>query len=296
MTPKQTTTTETDIHSRALLVWLTITTWTARKYDKKISQKVNSEYHASSDAGRYNKFLLPGDCAAYKTLVNLAGQIRAEHYSTTLAWSDEGWRLLPVDNFMKYTERYREQQSELRRALDAFIANYPTMQANARSLLNGMYRDEDYPTVQDLRTRFTLDVQYSPVPASGDIRVDLAHDQLQAIEASIANRVESAVKIAVQDSWKRLYEVVARVSETLNVKDKIFRDTLISNAVDICESLKALNVTNDPDLEAMRVRVQSELTRTEPDILRDKPRQRAMVAAKADDILKAMSSFYTVQS
>ena len=87
----------TEIHARALLVWLTISTWSARKYDRRVSQSVNQQFHVHSDAGRYNKYLLPVDAGSYKTLIALASAIRVEHYTHTLAWSDEGWRLLPSE-------------------------------------------------------------------------------------------------------------------------------------------------------------------------------------------------------
>lgn len=282
----------TQIHSRALLVWLTISTWTARRYDKAITSKVNRDYNASTDAGRYNKFLLPGDAAAYKTLITLAGSIRAKHYEQTLTWSDEGWRLLPTANYMQYAQWFREQQSAYRNALDQFVADYPTLRAEASIRLKGLYRDEDYPSAQDIRKRFALDVQYSPVPSVGDIRVDLASDQVGAIEQSIRQRIEGATQIAVRDAWDRLYEVVARISERLRDPEAIFRDSLIGNARELCSTLQRLNVTDDPTLEEMRKHVEKELTRYDPDVLRDTPRVRHEVASKADSILSAMRDLY----
>lgn len=284
---------DTSIHARALLVWLQISTWTARKYDKKITEKVNHEYHASTDAGRYNKFLLPGDNDSYKSLIAIAGSIRAQHYAHTLAWSDEGWRLLPVDNYMTYTAWYRQQQREFSAALETFAAAYPAMRLAAQAKLNGLYRDEDYPTVQDMKTRFALAVEYNPVPASGDIRVQLASDQIDAIEQSINHRVASSVEIAVNDSWHRLHAVVAKIAERLASPDAIFRDTLISNAVDVCESLKRLNVTDDPSLEKMRVRVLDQLTRTSAETLRENGQVRKNTAAQAAEIMRSMSQFYS---
>lgn len=293
MVKTATATVDTSIHSRALLVWLTISTWSARKYDRKISDKVNREYSATSDAGRYNKFLLPGDNASYKALATLASGIRAQHYTHTLAWSDEGYRLLPTDNYMAYTDWFRQQQAEFNRHLDAFAADYPTMRESARSLLNGMYKDEDYPRPSDIRSRFALDVSYSPLPNFGDVRVDLASDQVREIETAIANKIESAIGVAVKDVWSRLYDVVSRIRERLSDKDAIFRDSLINNARELCEILPRLNVTHDPMIATMRDRVLAELTTYDPDVLRDTPRVRAKVAQSADAIMASMAAYYT---
>ncbi len=285
---------DTSIHSRALLVWLTISTWSARRYDKVISQRVNADYHASSDAGRYNKFLLPGDALAYKALTTMSGSIRSAHYAHTLAWSDDGWRLLPVANYMAYTAWYREQRSAFDQSLNEFLADYPTLRAQAAAKLNGLYRTEDYPSVDDMRARFQMSVQYSPVPAQGDIRVDLGTDQIALIESGITSRIEQATQTAMSDAWQRLHSCVAHIADRLSDPDAIFRDSLIKNAVEVCDSLQRLNITNDPDLEAMRLRVAAELTRHEPDILRDTPHVRRDTADRAVEIMNAMQGLYAV--
>lgn len=279
----------TSIHSRALLVWLRISTWSARRYDKKVSAEVNATHNASADAGRYNKMLLPGDAKAYKQLTALAGSIRAQHYANTLAWSDEGWRLLPTANYTQYTTWLRDRQREFSIALNEFSTDYPALRAQAARLLNGLYRDEDYPDVHDLRSRFSLGVEYEPVPAQGDLRVDLGADQIAIIEQAIGARTDRAVADAMKDAWSRLHEVVSKIAERLAQPDAIFRDTLISNAEEVCDLLQRLNVTDDPNLESMRVRVRRELTRYSPDTLRDVPSHRQQTAERAASILSAMS-------
>ncbi len=282
----------TTIHSRALLVWLTISGWSARRYDKQVTNKVNAQYAASTDAGRYNKHLLPGDAPAYKTLSALLSSIRAQHYTHTLAWSDEGWRLLPTANYMTYQQWYRDTRRALDTAVDAFVADYPSMRAQAARLLNGLYKDEDYPTTDDLRSRFRLDVQYAPLPAAGDIRVDLANDQIATIESTIQSRVHAATQLAVTDAWTRLHDVVAHMAERLGDPSAVFRDTLVTNAREICDSLRRLNVTGDPELEQMRVRVERELAMRDPDHLRHDDTLRAQTATKATAILDAMKGVY----
>lgn len=287
-----TTANDTTIHSRALLVWLTISTWAARRYDKVITQRVNADYNASSDAGRYNKFLLPGDAPAYKQLLALAGSIRTAHYSNTLAWSDEGWRLLPVNNYMQYTSWIRQQQTAFDNALDQFLMDYPSLRSDAAVRLAGLYKSEDYPSTRDMRDRFSVQVKFQPVPAAGDIRVDLAADQIKLIEDSIADRIETATATAMSDAWSRLHTCVAHIADRLSDPEAIFRDSLIKNAREVCDSLKRLNITNDPNLESMRVRVENELVRHDPDVLRDTPRVRTATADKAADILRQMSGLY----
>lgn len=280
------------IHARALLVWLRISTWSARRYDKPLSAEVNQRHNASADASRVNKLLLPGDAKAYKAMIAIAGAIRTQHYSNTLAWSDEGWRLLPTANYANYTGWLRDRQREFNDALDEFATDYPALRAQAAIRLNGMYKDADYPTVQDIRSKFALAVEYAPVPAQGDVRVDLGADQIAIIESAIGNRLQRATADAMSDAWSRLHDVVTKIAERLAQPDAIFRDSLISNAEEVCDVLQRLNVTDDPNLEAMRVRVRRELTRYTPEVLRDKGNRRQETADRAADILDTMKGFF----
>lgn len=295
MTPKKTT--DTGIHTRALLIWLTISVWTARKFDRKISDKVNTDLKATKDAGRWNKFLLPGDAKSYKGLVAASGALRQWHYDQTLAWADEGWRLLPTANFQAYADGFREHKATIRRALDAFIAEYPTLQQQSARLLGDAYNPADFPPASEIRDRFKCDVSYSPLPMDGDIRVNLADDQIAAIESTIKSKIHAATETAVQDAWTRLYDVVERAYARIADPDAVFRDSLIINVRECCDILKRLNVTNDPQLESMRAKVSREIAGIDPDTLRDTDTRigkqyRADVANKADAILKTMSGLF----
>ncbi|CAM5998721.1 unnamed protein product [Sphagnum balticum] len=56
--------------TRAMLASLRISSWSARKYDKRVTEETNRSHGADSDAGRYNKMLQPGDASSYKALTS----------------------------------------------------------------------------------------------------------------------------------------------------------------------------------------------------------------------------------
>jgi hypothetical protein len=285
------------VHTRALLVFLSISTWTARKYDKAVSHKVARDYDAPTNAGRYNKFLLPGEHASYQELLTLAGSIRDEHYTRTLPWTDGGQRVLSTDGYMDYADWFRGRKAQFERARDTFIQDYPAMKADARLLLtkvqDGLYKESDYPSELDMAKRFGLSVSYSPLPKADDLRVDLDAQAIAEISASLQAGTAAALNTATQEAWSRLYKVAAKMHERLSQPDAIFRDTLVENAQEVCSALRTLNVTDDPNLEAMRASVERELTRYSPDVLRDNKAVRADVAVKADQIMASMAAFYT---
>ena len=285
-------TTAADISARAMLVCLKISAWTARKFDKRVTKEVNEARGASEDAGRYNKMLLPGDAEAYRTLVKVCNAARGDHYGQTLAWSDEGWRLLPTANYMEYSERLRSHAAAFDTALAEFLAAYPDLQEAARVRLNGLYRPEDYPGVSELARRFRFSVDYAPLPARGDFRLSLPEGELQRLETSVEDRVTRATREAVADAWTRLGDVVTKMHARLSEPGAIFRDTLVTNVRELADVLTRLNVTGDADLEAMRLRVASELCLHEPETLRKDADVREDTAKKAAAIMEAMADVY----
>jgi len=284
--------TTSTIHSRALLVSLSISTWTARKFDKKVTDQVNREHAASRDAGRYNKMLLPGDAAPYKTLLKVANKARQDHYANTLPWDNDGARILPTANYMAYTETMRGHALAFDAALAEFVAAYPGLREQARKLLNGMYRDADYPSPREIGRRFRYSIDFSPLPKEGDFRVELPSDEIAAIERQVTDRVERATADAMRDAWTRLDACVGKMNERLSDEDAIFRNSLVGNLRDLVDVLSRLNVTGDADLEAMRRRVEKELTTVEPDTLREDAKVRADIAQKAAEIQKDMAAFF----
>lgn len=284
------------IHSSALLVALSLSAWSARKLDRKVTEEVNRRHAASKDAGRYNKMLLPGEAGAYHELVTVRNAARADHYKNTLAWSDEGWRLLPAANYMHYSEMMRAHSTAFDSAVATFAASYPEMKEAARELLNGMFNPSDYPDVSDIRGRFRFALEFSPLPTSGDFRLNLPAVELEAIAARVTDRIERAAAESVRDSWDRLAKVTRAMQERLSIpvgeKGSIFRDSLVDNARELVDVLARLNFTNDPALEAMRARIDRDLCTPDAAELREDPAIRADTAKKAADIMAAMSGLY----
>jgi hypothetical protein len=295
-----TTTTEKRIHARAMLVRLSVSVWNGRRFDRKISEEVTREHGASEESGRWNKHLLGGRKAApsHARTISSAGAMRVVFYAETLPWADEGWRLLPTSNYDVFVDRMRKARARFDADVETFLSDYPGLREKARALLNGMYREGDYPAEHELRSRYGVGIEFSPVPAEGDFRLDLPADQVADIERTTAARVERATADAMRSAWDRLRETVRKLrirladTEAREGKGAIFRDSLIENVREVCDVLTRLNVTDDPGLESVRAAVSEELASLNPAALRDFPSERQAAVRKADDILSRMSELY----
>lgn len=252
---------------RALLVQLNVSQWTARKYDRAVTQQVAEQHNTIVEAGRYNKSLLPlNDYLG--NIHKLTTTIRTEYYKNTLPWGINGTQMLPSKNYMSFMTEFRSHKSNWLALVDQFVDVYPQLKLDAQRLLpNGLYKEEDYPTVDGLRAKFGMDMVVMPVPAD-DFRVQIADEELSAIQQQVTDRVTNASQEAMKEAWQRLYDVVKHASDKLNDPTGIFRDSLVQNINDICGVLPRLNFADDPNLEDMRQQVEQSLANQNPEALR----------------------------
>lgn len=282
----------TNVAARAMLVSLHVSTWSARKFDKAATSKVNTDHKASQKAGRFNKHLLAG-AEEHEQLISACEAARELHYSQTLPWSDKGSRLLPTKNFMEYTKVMRKQFGIMDARLETFVAAYPTLVEAAEkqhTALGQLFNRAEYPRALDIKRRFSWSLKFDKVP-DGDIRVDLPEDVLAEISAEARASAADRVKEAMDGAWERLHEAVARIHKATH-GDGIVRSTLIENARNVCDVLARLNVADDAELEGMRQRVEKELAQLDLEDLRKDDKVRKDTAKKAKKIMDAMSAFY----
>lgn len=305
--PAPTVTVDAGINSRAMLVKVSLSTWTARRFDKKVTDEVNKKHAATETAGRYNKHLFGGSeySKAHSAVLAAAGAARLAHYENTLPWEDDGWRLIGNANLFEYRKAVAAAAQRFEDARAEFLDQYDELREQARDLLNGMYDPDDYPSREEVARRFSMTVDYSTLPVSGDFRLDdLPADQIAEIRDSIQSRVERGVGEAMREAWNRLYEPLANIHERLTdpkleqegargaAQRASIRDVLIENALASADVLGRLNITNDPQLDAMRKQVVDALTGLDAKQLREDKDARAEVASKADAILAQMRGIY----
>lgn len=271
------------LQDKAMLANLTVRAWSARKRDKDVGKEVEKN-HQAKDAGNFNKLLIDKD--ALKPIVSLVGTLRTTHYDMTLPWGDNGDRLLPSKMYFDYTKKMRDLRDQFTSAVNDFVAQYPTFKQNARKRLGSMYDPEDYPDVSRVKQKFGADLSFLPVPDAKDFRVDLGADEVATIRADIEAQVAKQQEQAVRDLWMRLREVTQNVRDRLADPDTVFRDSLIENAQFACDIASKLNITDDKEMEAIRLDIDHRLCQVAPQRLRDDKALRKTVCESAGDILR----------
>jgi hypothetical protein len=280
-----------------MLVDLSISVWTGRKLDKRVSEEIDQAKNTRTKAGNYNKHLLAGS-EKLEVVQKIAGAIRTWHYEQTLPWSDGGSRLLPMKNFFDYKASLNALMTQFEQAVDELLVAYPELVSAAAFQLGALFDRNEYPDAEELRHKFKFKYSFLPVPEVGDFRIETGEEVKRELQEQYQTMFDEKLNSAMKDMWDRLHETLKHMSTKLadtsnprklkdgtEVRAQIFRDSLINNAVELCGLLSKLNVTDDPKLEQARKEVEQVLCGVTPQDVRDNDNVRADVKSEVDRIL-----------
>jgi hypothetical protein len=287
---------KTDLREKAMTVQFNSTCWTARKFDRAATAKHNLDQGAAGDASRINKLLIP------KSIID--GPVKARSYAQHKihdvlgsVWATNGVKIIKATVYEEYATRMAAAEEQYWEAVSEFMRRYQQFYDNlwekGPERMGGMYDRSDYPTPAEVRRKFSFEVHYAPISGASDWRVGgLSQDETEKLAAAVAERERELLASAMRQVWGRLHDVVSKVVETLGTADKIFRDTLIGNVIDLCGILPMLNLEDDPELEDMRKRVEKSIGSLDPEMLREDPVQRQEAADEAKDLLNKISGYF----
>ena len=279
------------ITSSAVLVEMNISVWTANKLDKSATEKVVSDNSAVQNAAQVRKNLMAGTTLR-KDIADYAAGCRLWHNTRTLPWADKGARLLSTSLFMDYKTEANVRRDTFNKMVDNFMVQYPSLVQTANNYLGTLFNPEDYPSVDEVRDKFGFRLVFSPVPESGDFRLQVAEQDLNDLRQQYEENFSSRLADAMREPWDRLHKLLTGMSEKLTDVDgedetkKRYHDTLITNAQSLCAMLTHLNITKDPQLEQARRDLELTMLGADIDAIKESPEVRKGMKDKLDAILK----------
>ena len=278
--------------SSALIVNLSLSVWTGRKLDKRVSEEVDQQNSTRTRAGNYHKNLLAGS-GKLEGIGKIANACRGWLYACTQPWGDNGDRVLPVASLIDFKSRLTDYEQQFGTAVNDFLNDYDTLVSAAAFQLGALFNRDDYPTRESIESKFGFRYSIMPLPQAGDFRVDIGNDGLRELQEQYEQVMEQRVVGAMTEAWERLHDVLSRMSERLtdttdengDPKRKIFRDSLIDNAVEICGLLKSFNITGDTRMDEMRRQLEDAIKHVDAQTLRDSDHVRLQTKLKVDALL-----------
>jgi hypothetical protein len=280
------------IASASMMVELSISTWAARKLDKRASEDITAQNYAAKGVANVNKKLL-GECAELDAVHKFASNARTSHYFSTMPWTDSGMRLLPTAQYFKYHQQMTALQAEFTRLVEQFLAAYNWEVTQAQAKLGDLFNVSEYPNVDDLRDKFKFKFTY--IPVASDWRVDIAEQAQRDLAEQYEAAFTSQVTSAMNDMWNKLHGNLAALVRQLDVdadgkKGRLYQSVL-DKANDLTDMLETFNITGDPVMQLAARKLKNVLNGVTIEDLKDDDGFRANTKRALDEVIKSLPSF-----
>ncbi len=266
-----------NISDNAILVSTSFKVLGIHKKDELATDHVNS--HFESSTAKCSKALLHGrhlkGIKAVRTAVcDFIGR-------NTLPWSEDGKRLLPAANFDKFQSKMEDFKHQWRVEVEDFVRRWDDMLYEAASASGKLFDKSAYPDKSEVTGKFKFSVNFSKVPNANDFRVELISESAEAeIRKSISDQVNQEVLSGKRDILERITKNMRHLAEVLTDPKKQFRKSALTNATEMAQLLKDLNVTNDPSITDLADDAKSLLDNFDADDLITKGQEAQIEAGK----------------
>lgn len=269
------------IQKTCMVLNLQISCWLGYRFDRGASEKLTDEASAVRDSARVNKHIVPKEFLA--PIITARGSVQTHFYLKTLPWKDNGDRLIMREAFMPFVTEHQDLAAAFDEAVQKFLTHdYLIAQDQAQFRMGALFNAGDYPTANELRHKFGINLDIDAIAQAFDFRLSNNEEAMQ-------QRITQAMGAL----WQKLAEPLERYATKLAEPDAIFRDSLVGNLREVVAMIPTLNFTGDEDLEAIRVKIEDVLVGWDAKDLRENKDARSQVAATAASIFDDMRGFMT---
>jgi hypothetical protein len=276
----------------ALIVSIKISKWKGRKFDRKVTNEVNSN-HGTTDAGRFNKILV--DKNEIKAITAKESEIRRYVNKRTLPWGDKGERVLYAPTYLDFMSGLKPIWDEFDKLSSDFVDKYNDHVEKARRELNGLFNADDYPSASEIGDKFNVNLDMTAMPETpdpNDFRITAMPEGsdeavIEAIQSTISSRHEQAVGDIVkraQTALNKVIEAIKRVSNAKDGDDIRFSQGLMDNIEELSKLIPSLNYTKSVKVDNLGTEIGKLVT--DVDTLKSDPNVRSNYLTRAEKLSK----------
>ena len=241
---------QTFLESQAMLVGLEIGKWSGRKTDKNVAAEVVTMKNADDGVVSVSKRVVPSEALA--KLTKITNTSRKFHKFHTVAWGDDGKRLLPVGKYEWYKNKMDEFKIEFEDLKIEFMKSYSDWRDKAKVGMGDLYNEGDYPTLDEIERMTYFDWTVNPVPSSNNLVMKLGQNQIKDIKDKIEKENNKRLRKVSEDLYTRIADAVEMVKDRLTVdengKAAIIRQSVLDGLANVAEVVPELNVMGDDKL------------------------------------------------
>lgn len=271
---------------KAMLVRLSIHSWRGRKIDRAAATAAAKALNIKAEGDEYYKYLVPKK--AFAGIIGLHSTIRLYHADMTFPWFDDGIRVLPSAKFFEYMKQIHGFRDTQDRIVDHFLQSYDQYKEYARANRQAMFSEKDYPSKDELRESFSVELSFLPFPEANDFRVDLAPEVLEELKGQIVNEQTRVIEQHREEMLFRLQAKLQRLDDMCAHPNPRIYDATLETFKESVEIAESLNIMDDLTIKAVVTACKTWLTSVDPETLRNSPETRQRVVAAVQEILEIM--------
>lgn len=236
-----------NMFKEAALLQLNATCWHT---DKKLPQSMLSEV-GNVEYLRGRKLLLPQDATA--AIKQVIGKARNYLRKIALPFPINGCVLVPKRIITDVQENLQRLEWEYNNAVDDFLYWYPQTIEDARESLGELFNSCDYPTREQIKSRFRFQWRYIVIGPSVSrvLPPSIYKDEVEKFQ----NLMEQAREDAIAALRTEFVELVANIADKLSGSDdgkpKRLRDAAVENLKDFLDSFAGRNLFEDEQLASL---------------------------------------------
>ncbi len=218
---------------------------------------------------------------SYRALTSTKSQINRFWRESSLPYPESGIRLIRNDAVDEFNTALTLFKSELESGVYELDHHFAELKEAARSRLGSLYNHDDYPTT--LVGEFEVSWDFPSVEAPDYLRQlspEIYRQECERVKSQFSNAASLAEQMFQEQLSDLVEHLVERLSNNESGKQKVFRDTTITNLEDFFSRFRQLNIGSNSELEQLVERAQSVVRGVEPQRLRDNESLRRQIAAQ----------------
>ena len=276
------------LSKKAVLISLSLSAWKGTKIDRSASADVCKSKGAEDGSARVYKSLV--DRKSLSGITTIQTKARTLVYNKTLPWLDNGVRVLPNALYMDFMTDLGQLERDHDKAVSDFLNSYNEQLLDAQNRLGDLFNIADFPTVDQLRSKFKMCISVMPFPEAEDFRVESVNvDDLKSqFEKQSSERIANMVKDMADRCVDLADEFTAKVSS-----GKRFWDSLPEKLADLGKTLDGLNITKDAKIAQASAKLLKIGSYT-ADQIRSSESVKAEVTQEAKDIKSVVSDLASI--
>jgi hypothetical protein len=278
-----------------MLISCTISQFGNKRKDRKASRKVNADNHIKGNRAGVDKLLIDPSHGSYKAIGAAVTQFKTALHANTLPWGD-GTRIMQSENYFEVRQLLNTKIDAVTSAVMAFGNDWDWLVTKAKNELGELWREQDYPTKEEVLARYSIRIATMPLPNVNDFRIveNITDEQQEELAAQMREEEHEKLKEAQQHSFEAMRKIVLHFADKLDGGG--FKVNTINNIKKTAETIRGLNIADSKEIEGLAQRMIELSDSSSAGELRENNAVKESTSAKSrqivEDIDKAMKGLF----